>query len=114
MSKTIHIFGYGETQLISKEKSGKLATSSLTKATAFVEEVFSKKPETSTATIEYHAINIFSDMFIDFIPKNGDVKSLKSNSFRVKFNEINNAVFDELVTELESLIPISETEKVSE
>jgi hypothetical protein len=109
MSKTIHIFGYGETQLISKEKSGKLATSSLTKATAFVEEVFSKKPENSTATIEYHAVNVFSDMYIDFIPKNTDVKS-----FRVKIEEINNTVYEELITELESLIPETVTEEVSE
>lgn len=114
MSKTIHIFGYGETQLISKERSGKLATSSLTKVTAFVDEVFSKKPETSTATIEYHAINIFSDMFIDFIPKNRDVKSLKSNSFRVKFEEINNTVYNELITELESVIPATVNEEVAE
>jgi uncharacterized protein YqfB (UPF0267 family) len=39
---TIHIFGYGETQLISSDSNKKVATSTLTKVQAVIDNVYSK------------------------------------------------------------------------
>ena len=42
---TIHIFGYGETQLISNENNDKYPTDKLTKVTALVDAIWNLKPE---------------------------------------------------------------------
>ena len=60
---TLHIFGYGETQLIGTDSNKKVPTSALTKVQAVVDNVYSFKPEGNTATEVYHAINIFNDLF---------------------------------------------------
>ena len=60
---TIHIFGYGESQLISNDINDKVETSKLTLADAVVLNVFSKKPIDNTSTIDYHSINIFNNLF---------------------------------------------------
>lgn len=95
---TIHIFGYGETQLITSDSNKKVATSSLTKVQAVIDNVYSKKPTDSNAGTEYHAINIFSDMFADYIPKTKGEKS-----FRVKYEDLDATLINELVTEINSL-----------
>jgi len=56
---TIHIFGYGETQINSSEFSVKVKTDSLTKVTAVVGAIWAKKPAESESIQDYHAINIF-------------------------------------------------------
>ena len=57
---TIHIFGYGETQINSKELSVKVSTDTLTTVTPLVEAIFAKKPADNPAVISpFHAINIF-------------------------------------------------------
>ena len=60
---TIHIFGYGETQLIGKDLNSKVETSLLTLADAVDSNVFSKKPTDNTSTIDFHSINIFNNLF---------------------------------------------------
>jgi hypothetical protein len=77
---TIHIFGYGETQLISSDSNKKVATSILTKVQAVIDNVYSKKPADNNAGVEHHAINIFNDMFADYTSKTKDEKS-----FRVEY-----------------------------
>ena len=42
---TLHIFAYGETQIISKELNVKVKTSELTKAEPLIDAVWSEKPE---------------------------------------------------------------------
>ena len=76
---TIHIFGYGETQINSKELSVKVSTDTLTTVTALVEAIFAKKPADNPAVISpFHAINIFGYK---------DVRWVEKNSFSVKNDE---------------------------
>lgn len=95
---TLHIFGYGETQIIGKDGdvsvNKKVATSGLLKAQAVVDDVYSKKPAENTSPNEYRAINVFNKMFADYHP------SADNNSWRVKWAELNHAAVDELVAEV--------------
>ena len=73
---TIHIFGYGETQINSQELSVKVKTDSLTTTTPLISAIFTKKPvENQTLITDYHAINIFNYKDIRWMAKDGfDVK----------------------------------------
>ena len=97
---TLHIFGYGETQLIGKDLNKKVATSLLTKVQAVVDNVYSFKPEGNEATEEYHAVNIFNDMFADWQTKQADVKG-----WRTEYSKLNAAAIEELVAEIEAYTP---------
>jgi hypothetical protein len=99
---TIHIFGYGETQVISGTLNKKVASSDLTSLQAVVDDVYSHKPADSTAGTSYHAINIFKDLFADYIPSGKDEKS-----FRVPYSDLNSALLEALVIEVDA-IPVPE------
>jgi len=92
---TLHIFGYGEVQVIGKDLDKKVATSELTKVQAVVDNVYSFKPEESTATEEYHAINIFNDMFANWQTKQQGVEG-----WRVEYAELDAVAIEELVAEV--------------
>lgn len=96
---TIHIFGFGDVQLISKDKSVTKKYADLTKAKAVVDKIYALKPEDYAGTDEYHAINIFSDMFADFQPKSVDGQP-PIKGFRVKYEDIDAKSINALVTEL--------------
>jgi hypothetical protein len=95
---TIHIFGYGETQLISSDSNKKVATLTLTKVQAVIDNVYSKKPADNNAGTDYHAINIFDNMFADYLPKTRDEKS-----FRVEYKDLDATLINELVEEIKAL-----------
>ena len=92
---TIHIFGYGETQLISSDSNKKVATSILTKVKAVIDNVYSKKPADNNAGTDYHAINIFEGMFSDWQPKEPKVEG-----FRTPFAELDATLIQALVDEV--------------
>ena len=72
---TIHIFGYGETQINSKELSLKVKTTDLTKVQPLVDAIWSKKPQDSNAEQTFHAINLFGFNDVRYMSKDGfDVK----------------------------------------
>lgn len=96
--ETIHIFGYGETQVITSDLNKKNATSILRKVQAVIDDVYSKKPDDNNAGTEYHAINIFNCSFADFIPKTKGEKS-----FRVKYEDLDANLINELVNEIKAL-----------
>jgi hypothetical protein len=94
---TIHIFGYGETQINSKELSIKVKTTQLTTVQALIDCVFLKKPKESKATIDkYHVINIFGY---------DDVRWLESkeSTFNDKKDEELKAKIDDLIAELKAV-----------
>jgi hypothetical protein len=95
---TVHIFGYGETQIIGEGYNKKTATSGLTKVQAVVDNVWSKKPADSTASETYRAINIFNGMFSDYQPNTGD-------GYRTPFDELDATLIQELVDEVYAAIP---------
>lgn len=90
---TLHIFGYGETQVISENSNKKVSSDSLTAKQAVVDNVYSKKPQDSDASADVHAVNIFHGMFADFQPKTG-------KGFRVKYEDLDAAAIDALVAEV--------------
>lgn len=102
---TLHIFGYGETQLIGTDSNKKVPTSALTKVQAVVDNVYSFKPEGNTATEEYHAINIFNDMFADWQTKSADTKG-----WRTQYADLDATAIEALVAEIEAYVePVTET-----
>lgn len=90
---TLHIFGYGETQLIGDNFNYKTSTSNLASAPAVVADVYSKKPAGSDASADYHAVNIFNDMFADYQPNSG-------SGFRVQYADLNQILIDALIEEI--------------
>jgi hypothetical protein len=96
---TIHIFGFGDVQLISKENSVTKKYSDLTKVKAVVDKIYALKPTDYAGTDDYHAINIFSDMFADFQPK-GVEGQPRVKGFRVNYKDIDTKSLNALVTEL--------------
>jgi hypothetical protein len=102
---TIHIFGYGETQINSKDLSVKVATSTLTTVAPLVQAIFDLKPEDNASTIDgYHAINIFGYKDIRWASKQKDVQG-----FDVKDNDDLKSLIDALISELETFKPQEET-----
>lgn len=95
---TIHIFGYGETQLIGENLNKKVSTSALTTAQAVVDNVYSFKPEGNNATEEYHAVNIFKDMFADWQTSQQGVEG-----WRVQYPELDATLIEALVAEIVAL-----------
>ena len=98
---TIHIFGYGESQIIGtgdddKGFSNKVPTSSLTTVSAFIDELFTHKPADNTSVkTEYHKIDVFHNHITRFVPKGEDVKG-----FEVSTATLNQTILQSLVDEL--------------
>jgi hypothetical protein len=90
---TIHVFGYGETQINSNEFSVKVKTSELKKVQPLVDAIWSKKPEDSNAEQKFHAINLFGF---------NDVRYLSKDGFDVKDDADLKPLIEELITELET------------
>jgi hypothetical protein len=81
--------------LIGSNLDKKVPTSSLTKVQAVIDDVYSNKPADNNAGTEYHAINIFNDMFADYIPS-----TKGEDSFRVEYANLDALKIDELVAEI--------------
>jgi hypothetical protein len=90
---TIHIFGYGETQINSKELSLKVKTTDLAKVQPLVDAIWLKKPEDSNAEQKFHAINLFGF---------NDVRYMSKDGFDVKDDADLKPLIEELITELET------------
>jgi hypothetical protein len=94
---TIHIFGYGETQINSQDLSVKVLTSTLTTVTPLIEAIFAEKPAENTSTIDdYHAINIFGYNDVRWISKDAEGFSVKNDAELVP-------LIDALIVELENV-----------
>jgi hypothetical protein len=98
---TLHIFGFGETQLIGEDFNKKVLTSELTKVQAVVDNLYSFKPEDSTVTEDYHTINVYKDVFGTYVSQDAD-------QWRVKYTELDVTAIEELVAEIEAYTPAAE------
>lgn len=94
MYNTLHIFGYGECQVITDTENKKVPTSDCPSAQAVVDMVYALKPVDNNAGTDYRAINIFNDMFADYQSPEGN--------FRVDYSELDSALIDQLVSEIEA------------
>lgn len=92
---TLHIFGYGETQVISDTENKKVASSELSGVQSVVDNIYSLKPVDNNAGLDYRTINIFNGLFVDYSDNQG-------NNFRVDYSEVNEALIDALVTEVQN------------
>jgi hypothetical protein len=91
---TIHIFGYGETQINSKDLSIKVSSDTLIKVTPLVGSIFAKKPaENTTVITDLHAINIFGY---------NDVRWMSKNGFNIKDDADLKPLIDSLIAELQT------------
>ena len=94
MYNTLHIFGYGECQVITDTENKKVPTSDCPSAQDVVDMVYAFKPVDNNAGTDYRAINIFNGMFADYQSPEGN--------FRVEYSELNSALIDQLVTEIQN------------
>lgn len=93
---TIHIFGYGETQINSKDLSVKVKTTELTKAQPLVDAIWAKKPEDSDAEQTFHVIHCFGF---------DDVRYGSKKGFSLKKDASLKPLIEELIAELETFKP---------
>jgi len=98
---TIHVFGFGDTQVV-KENGGTVKSSELTTLSAFVDYVKTKKPEDVVLT-DYHVIHIFKDNSVRYLGKQSENKSDKTN-FIIKWEDLDATTLDALVAELTTKI----------
>ena len=75
---TLHIFGFGDIQVITTEGGATKKAADLTKLQAVVDNVWAQRPADHVGTEEYHAINIFEGMFADFQPKTKGEKGFRT------------------------------------
>ncbi len=99
---TIHIFGYGETQINSKEFSVKVKTTTLQTVTPLVNAVWNKRPEGSTAEENYHVVNFFNYQDIRWVSKDG---------FQLKDEQDLVTFIDDLIAELKKAYDLLQDKK---
>lgn len=90
---TLHIFGFGDVQVITKDGGATKKASTLTKLQAVIDNVWSTKPTDNTSTKDYHAINIFEGVFADWQPK-------VPKGFRTEYSKLNDSLIQKLVDEV--------------
>jgi hypothetical protein len=91
----IHIFGYGETQIIGDGMNKKFPTTDLLKVQDVVDYIYSFKPEGNESANEYHIINVFKNNFVSFIPKDST-----SESWKIEYADLDSTTIEALSTEL--------------
>ena len=96
---TLHIFGYGEVQIIGQDDyvkiNKKVPSSLMTFLQPVVDNIYSFKPSDNNSPNEYYTINIFADLFSDYIPKDSVNKS-----WRTQYAELDQNAIDVLVAEV--------------
>lgn len=106
---TIHLFNFGQTQIIGKGFNTRVDSSSLTTLPTLVAEIYTHKPITYTGNDTYRIITMLNGHFIDwsemYIPGSPSSGAPEPQSFRIQISTINQTIFDAFVTELSSLIP---------
>ncbi len=94
---TIHIFGYGETQIIGEDINKKVLSSSLTKAIQVVSMVYDTKPQDVVCSIDYNVVTIYNGMYSDFQPKPKGEKG-----FTTDYLFLSQSLINGLVSEIEA------------
>jgi hypothetical protein len=98
---TLHIFEYGETQLIGEDFNKKVLTSEITKAQAVIDNIYFVKPKEIDATTKYHAINIVNGKLSICVA--GDTKTWMTD-----YNLLDLIAIEELVAEIKAYGEVTE------
>ena len=96
---TIHIFGFGTTQLIGKDLNKQVPSTALTTLNAVIQNVYSLKPTNIVTSTDFHAINLFNDMNASWLPKTKENKG-----FRVDFKDLDITLIDALIVEINAYV----------
>ena len=95
---TIHLFGFGDTQIIGKDHSGTVKSDTLTNLQAFVDHVVSLKPAEVILT-DHHVIHIFNEMDVRYLGK-GTENHQDKTDFIITIADIDAVILSNLVDEL--------------
>lgn len=93
---TIHIFAYGEAQIIKESSSFKTDVSKFTKLQMVIDDIKSKKPS-DVSTKDYHCINIFNNTIVDYICDE------REGNFSTPYNNLDINKLNDLIQEFEDL-----------
>ena len=105
---TIHIFGFGTVQVISKEKNVQNAITNVSAAAnAVIDNVWNNKPADYVGTKEYHAVNIFNGLFADWQAK---IKGEKG--FRIELENLDSVLIEDLANAVYDTVPTTIVEPV--
>ena len=99
---TIHIFGFGDTQLIGKDTNGTVKGDTLIKQQALIDHIKTFKPADVVLT-DHHVIHIFGTTDVRYLGKGTDVRKDKT-SFSVKHSDLNAAILNDFITELAAAV----------
>jgi hypothetical protein len=94
MYNTLHIFGYGECQVITDSENKKVPTEECPSAQAVIDMVYALKPEGNTAGTDYQNVTIIRDIYGSYSALDG--------YFRVEYPQLDSALIDQLVEEIQS------------
>jgi recombinational DNA repair protein (RecF pathway) len=92
---TLHIFSFGDVQVIAKEGGKTKKASDLTKLQAVIDMVWEQKPTDNTSTKDYHAINIFNGLFADW-----QSKTKVDKGYRTKYDKLIAETIEALINEV--------------
>lgn len=101
---TIHIFGYGDVQIIGKENNGIVKSSELTTLQTLVDHVKTFLPATGVTLNDYHVIHVFKRMDVRYLGKQLEDNKINT-SFSVKIESLNQGILEAFVSELVSKLP---------
>lgn len=101
---TIHVFGFGDTQIIGEVNNGTVKSSELTTLTAFVDHVKTFLPSTGVTLTDYHVIHIFNTMDVRYLGQGTEDRTIDT-SFSVNWNQIDETILNNLVNEIISKLP---------
>jgi len=93
----IHIFAYGEAQIISDEVNFKTSVSSFTKLQDVIDDIKALKPSDVEAK-DYHAINIFTQA-VQYISNEGP----KVGTYKLNYSQLNSTKLNDLIEEFKTL-----------
>jgi hypothetical protein len=97
---TVHIFGYGETQYITKDVNFKVSTTELATVQPLVDAIWAEKPVDVTGGDVYHAINIFN-----YDRKDWQGKGKDNASFSVKKEDDLTDLINAVIAEISAITP---------
>lgn len=99
---TIHLFGFGDSQIIGQDNNGTVKSDTLTNLQAFVDHVVTFKPEEVVLT-DYHVIHIFNEMDVRYLGR-GTGNNTDKTDFIVSMTEIDATLLGNLVDEIVAAI----------
>ncbi len=96
---TLHIFGFGQIQVIAKDGGASKDAKDLQSLQAVIDNVWSFESEADPSPVprtkEYHAINIFEGMFADW-----QAKTRGEKGYRVEFKKLDAVAIQALIDEV--------------